>query len=144
MDPVWLLRIFTIIPVLLILVAGSGVLWIYFFVISLLPEGQSQVDIPNMAADVRVVRDSNGVPGIIGEKEEDVALVFGYVMAQDRLWQMDYLRRAGQGRLAEIMGSDYLDGDHLMRTVKAGSVGDEYPGSLGKREQAWLEKFFRE
>jgi penicillin amidase len=143
MDPVWLLRIFTIIPALLILVAGAGVLWIYFFVISLLPEGQTQVDIPNMAADVRVVRDSNGVPGIIGEKEEDVALVLGYVMAQDRLWQMDYLRRAGQGRLAEIMGSDYLEGDHLMRTVKAGAVGDEYPDALGKRERAWLEKFFQ-
>lgn len=143
MDPVWLLRIFTIIPVLLILVAGCGGLWIYFFVISLLPEGQSQVDIPNMAADVRVVRDSNGVPGIIGEKEEDVALVFGYVMAQDRLWQMDYLRRAGQGRLAEILGSDYLDADHLMRTVKAGSVGDEYPDALEKKERAWLEKFFQ-
>lgn len=142
-DPAWLLRIFTVIPVLLILVAGSGVLWIYFFVISLLPEGQSQVDIPNLAADVRVVRDSNGVPGIIGEKEEDVALVFGYVMAQDRLWQMDYLRRVGQGRLAEIMGPDYLDGDHLMRTVKAGFSGEQSAATLGKTERRWIEGFVR-
>jgi penicillin G amidase len=141
MDPVKLLRIFTVIPVVLILLAGAGALWIYFFVLSLLPEGQSVVDTPGISAEVRVVRDRHGIPGIIAEKEEDLALVLGYVMAQDRLWQIDYLRRAGQGRLAEIMGPDYLPGDILMRTVKAGFQGEDFANHLNDRERRWLDQF---
>lgn len=140
-DPVWLLRIFTAIPIALILMAGVTVLWIYFFALSLLPENQSLVETSGIVADVRVVRDSTGIPGIIGEREEDVALVLGYVMAEDRLWQMDYLRRAGQGRLAEIMGSDYVDRDHLVRLAAAGQKPQESLGNLGQRERLWLEKF---
>jgi len=142
-DPLWLLRIFTVIPVVLIVLAGGGVLWIYFFVISLLPEGQSRVDLPGLTAEVRVVRDGRGVPGILGENEEDVAQVLGYVMAQDRLWQMDYLRRASQGRLAEILGAEYLDSDHLMRTVAAGGLQGGRAARLGERERRWLHRFVR-
>ncbi len=141
MDPIRLLRIFTVIPVVLILVAGAGVFWIYFFVVSLLPEGESVVNIPGLTADVKVVRDRSGVPGIIAEKEDDLALVLGYVMAQDRLWQIDYLRRAGQGRLAEILGSDYLKGDMLMRTLRAGAQNQDYSAVLNEREQRWLDHF---
>jgi len=141
MDPVRLLRIFTVIPVVLILLAGAGALWIYFFVHSLLPQGQSLVETPGLTAEVKVVRDRNGVPGIIAEREEDLALVLGYVMAQDRLWQMDYLRRAGSGRLAEIFGRQYLDGDHLMRMVRAGRPPDDYLSSLDERERRWLDQF---
>lgn len=143
MDPLWLLRIFTVIPALLILLAGLGAIWIYFFTLSLLPEGHSVVDIPELQANVQVVRDSNGIPGILGENEEDVAMVFGYVMAQDRLWQMDYLRRAAQGRLAEILGPDYVDGDHLMRTIRAGMQSDQQLSELGEKERNWLTAFVR-
>lgn len=142
-DPAWLLRIFTIIPVVLILLAGAGTLWVYFFVMSLLPQGRSVVQVPGLAKDVRVVRDSNGVPGIIGEREEDVAMVLGYVMAQDRLWQMDFLRRAGQGRLAEILGRDYLRGDRIIRTVTAGKQVPDSLAALNPRERKWLDSFVR-
>ncbi len=53
-------------------------------------------------------------------------------MAEDRLWQIDYLRRAGQGRLAEIMGSDYVDRDHLVRLAAAGQKPQEALGNLGQ------------
>lgn len=140
-DPDFLMRFFTVAPALLILLAGAGALWVYFFALSLLPVGESLVETPGLSADVKVIRDANGVPSIIGANEEDVAFVLGYVMAQDRLWQMDYFRRAGQGRLAEILGSDYLDGDHLMRMVKASMRTEEYPGNLTEHEKKWLEKF---
>ncbi len=141
LDPVWLMRIFTVIPAVLILLAGGGAVWIYFFALSLLPEGQSVVETAGLSADVRVVRDSNGIPGIIGEREEDLAFILGYVMAQDRLWQMDYLRRAGQGRLAEILGHDYLESDHLMRTVTAGIQAKENSRRLGDPERKWMDRF---
>lgn len=142
-DPLWLLRIFTVTPVLLIVVAGAVILWIYFFALSLLPESQSKIDLPGLSAEVRVIRDARGIPGILGEKEEDVALVLGYVMAQDRLWQIDYLRRASQGRLAEILGRDYLAGDQLMRTIKTGGAKTNPSERLGERERAWLDGFVR-
>ncbi len=142
-DPVWLLRIFTVIPVVLILLAGAGAIWIYFFVLSLLPQGESVVETPGLSADVRVVRDRYGVPGILGDREEDVALVLGYVMAQDRLWQMDYFRRAGQGRLAEILGRNYLESDHIIRTATAGRHDVYSSARLGERERRWLEHFVR-
>ncbi|MEW6532446.1 MAG: penicillin acylase family protein [Thermodesulfobacteriota bacterium] len=142
-DPAWLMRIFTVIPVVVILLAGGGALWLYFFVHSLLPEGESEVIAPELRADVRVMRDINGIPGIIGENEEDLAFVLGYVMAQDRLWQMDYLRRASQGRLAEILGPAYLDDDQLMRMLQPGAQSEETPARLGKSEQAWLHSFVK-
>ena len=140
-DPAWLMRIFTAIPVVLILIAGAGALWIYFFTLSLLPDSETCVQVPGLLADVRVLRDQNGVPGIIGQNEDDVAMVLGYVMAQDRLWQMDYLRKAGQGRLAEIFGADYLEGDHLMRMVRGGRASEDTMANLGQRERRWLENF---
>lgn len=142
-DPSWLLRIFTIIPVVLILLAGAGSLWIYFFVLSLLPQGQSMVQLSGLVKDVRVVRDNNGVPGIVGEREDDVAMVLGYVMAQDRLWQMDFLRRAGQGRLAEILGPDYLRGDEIIRTVRAGKQVRDGLKDMEPTERKWLDSFVR-
>ncbi|MFH0822580.1 MAG: penicillin acylase family protein, partial [Pseudomonadota bacterium] len=142
-DPVWLMRILSVIPVVLILLAGSGAVWMYFFILSLLPEGHSEVDIHRLTADVTVLRDGNGVPGIIGRNEEDVGLVFGYVMAQDRLWQMDVLRKASQGRLAEIFGKQYLDGDHVMRTLKAGADTCDVVAKLRAHERSWLESFVK-
>lgn len=140
-DPAWLLRVFTVIPVVLILLAGGCAVWIYFFVLSLLPQSQSLVETPGLTANVQVVRDDNGIPGIIGKTQQDVAQVFGYVMAQDRLWQMDYLRRAGQGRLAEILGSDYLSRDLLIRAISLSFGNLSEKEELGEREKAWIDKF---
>ncbi len=141
MDPLWLMRIFTVIPAALIILAGAGTLWAYFFVVSLLPESRTRIDIPALTLDVRVIRDGKGVPGIVGEREEDVALVLGYVMAQDRLWQMDCLRRAAQGRLSETLGRDYLEADHLMRTVGVPRSATLDAARLGPRETVWLDRF---
>jgi penicillin G amidase len=139
-DPAWLLRIVTVIPVALILLVAAAAVSVYFFAFSLLPDSKAVVEIKGLSANVRVVRDASGIPGIIGENEGDVAQVLGYVMAQDRLWQMDYLRRAGQGRLAEILGPDYLEGDHLMRIATSGF--DKAPHeAIPEREQRWLTRF---
>jgi penicillin G amidase len=142
-DPMRLLRVVTLIPVVLVLMAGGGALWLYFFVHSLVSDGQSVVESNSLHGEVRVVRDANGIPGILGDHDDDVAFVFGYVMAQDRLWQMDYLRRAGQGRLAEILGQDWLEGDHLIRLARAGSKIDEEVQKWSESERRWVEHFVR-
>ena len=60
--------------------------------------------LPGLQHEVTVERDQWGVPHIRAASLEDIAEAQGYVMAQDRLWQMDLLRRVARGQLSEILG----------------------------------------
>src|SRR5690349_2114134 len=66
---------------------------------------------------VRIERDEWGVPHIHAKSDEDLFFGFGYAMAQDRLFQLDFLRRKGSGRLSEILGPDGRELDYLWRLV---------------------------
>ena len=59
-----------------------------------------------------------GVPHIYADNLDDLFLAQGFVQAQDRLWQMDMYRRAGEGRLSEILGPDALRHDRVARLIK--------------------------
>ena len=69
-----------------------------------------------LEAPVRVVRDEYGIPHIFAESMDDAYVALGYVHAQDRLFQMEMQRRAGQGRLSELLGRLTLQVDRMMRT----------------------------
>ncbi|MEO6213084.1 MAG: penicillin acylase family protein, partial [Vicinamibacterales bacterium] len=74
---------------------------------------------------VRIVRDRWGVPHIYAQSTADLFFAQGYVMAQDRLWQMEMWRRAGEGRLAEVLGPAALPRDRQARLLKyRGGVTD--------------------
>src|SRR5579862_1324680 len=66
---------------------------------------------------VEIGRDQWGMPHVFAESDADLYFGFGYAMAQDRLFQLDWLRRTGAGRLAEILGQDALELDLVARTV---------------------------
>src|SRR3954471_3240660 len=66
-------------------------------------------------AGVKVWRDSYGVPAVTGASDYDAWWGVGYAVAQDRLFQLELFRRATSGRLAEILGPDYLDDDLIAR-----------------------------
>lgn len=66
-------------------------------------------------ADVRIVRDAFGVPAVTAQNDEGMWWGAGYAVAQDRLFQLELFRRATTGRLAEILGEDYLDDDLIAR-----------------------------
>jgi penicillin G amidase len=83
--------------------------------------------VTGLAEDVRVVRDTWGVPHIYARSADDLFFAQGYVMAQDRLWQMEMWRRAAEGRLAEILGADAVARDRTARLLK-------YRGPLDERE----------
>jgi penicillin amidase len=74
--------------------------------------------IPALRADVRVVRDTWGVPHIYAQSADDLFFAQGFVMAQDRLWQMEMWRRSAEGRLAEILGPSAVERDRLTRLLK--------------------------
>jgi penicillin G amidase len=73
--------------------------------------------LPGLSAEVRVWRDGYGVPHIFAGSMDDAARALGYLHASERMFQMDILRRVGQGRVAEIRGGDLLGVDKFIRTL---------------------------
>ena len=76
------------------------------------------ITIAGLHAPVQVVRDTWGVPHITAQSTDDLFFAQGYVMAQDRLWQMEMWRRAAEGRMAEIAGPAAAARDRTARLLK--------------------------
>jgi penicillin amidase len=85
---------------------------------SLLPQVSGSLTIDGLVAPVRVVRDRWGVPHIYARTENDLFLAQGFVQAEDRLFQMDLWRRSVQGRLSEVLGSNFIERDAMTRRIQ--------------------------
>ncbi|CAM3678969.1 penicillin acylase family protein [Paracoccus yeei] len=96
---------------------GLGAL-VWYFTIRSLPDYNATFDVAGIAAPVEIVRTTEGVPHIFGGNDRDVFFALGLAHAQDRLFQMTVLRRAAQGRLAEIYGPGALPADDLARRLE--------------------------
>lgn len=110
--------ILTASAVLILIIFIAGLLFIRNISRSALPDYNKDVSIQGLSSEVTVLRDGCGVPSIYAENEQDLYRAVGFIMAQDRLWQMDLLRRATTGRLAEIFGEDLVNTDLLMRSLR--------------------------
>ncbi|MBE0551111.1 MAG: penicillin acylase family protein, partial [Ignavibacterium sp.] len=84
---------------------------------SSLPLYSGEITSSNIISDIEIYRDSFAVPYIIADSDEDVAFALGYLHAQERLFTMDLIRRAGEGRLSEILGESAIPFDKMFRTV---------------------------
>lgn len=89
----------------------------YLYLNHLKPSYSGTVDLPELSAEVEVLYDNYAVPHIYAENEEDLFYTFGYVHAQDRLFQMELLKRVSSGRLAEVFGPEALETDVFFRTL---------------------------
>ena len=87
-----------------------------------LPGLDGVVELSGLGASAEVLRDRFGVPQIFAEDEWDLFFAQGYVHAQDRFFQMELGRRAGHGRLSELLGKNALEFDRLARTVGFGRI----------------------
>jgi penicillin amidase len=94
-----------------------------------------------LRAAVGVARDPYGVPHISAADRSDLAFAAGYVHAQDRLWQMDVLRRAGEGRLSELFGRKTLGMDMMFRTVGIGRIASAIGEGMSADSRAVLEAY---
>jgi len=103
---------------LVLLVAGTA--GAYWYLRQSLPAIDGTITVTELAGPVDIVRDADGIPHITGGTKADVFFGLGYVHAQDRLWQMEFQRRIGHGRLSEIFGSAALPQDRFLRTVGFG------------------------
>jgi len=66
---------------------------------------------------VEVLRDRWGVPHIYAQDTWDLFFAQGFVAAQDHMWQMEMWRRAGEGKLAEVLGPEYVERDKFARLL---------------------------
>jgi len=98
----------------LLLAAGAGAL--YWWGYRPLPQTSGEIAAP-LEKPAEVVRDGLGVPHIEAGDDDDLFFLQGFVSAQDRLFQMDFLRRKAAGRLAEILGKTALKSDRQAQTL---------------------------
>jgi penicillin amidase len=103
----------------LVLVIGVALLATWFLVATrrALPQIDGTIATAGLSAPVNVVRDQHGVPHITASNLNDLFFAQGYVTAQDRLWQMDMLRRYAGGELAEVLGKKLVKSDERQRTL---------------------------
>lgn len=101
--------------ILLAVLALCG--WLYSIARSALPQLDGTLQIPGLAAQVTVTRDTHGAPTIDAASFDDLFFAQGYITAQDRLFQMDGLRRFAAGELSEVMSSDFLEHDRQQRIL---------------------------
>jgi penicillin amidase len=101
----------------LVLLVSIGLAGGYLWLRQSLPKVDGTIQVEGLSAPVRIVRDRNDVPHIEAASFEDAVFAEGFVHAQDRLWQMDFRRRLGAGRLAEVLGPAALPTDRFMRTL---------------------------
>lgn len=97
----------------------------------------------NLSAETRIIRNKWGVPHIVAQNDQDLFFGFGYAMAEDRLFQLDYLRRKSLGRLSEILGQDGLQLDTIARTVGLNRIAEAEWESTPDETCSLLKSFCR-
>ncbi|MBL8708005.1 MAG: penicillin acylase family protein [Rhodospirillaceae bacterium] len=101
----------------LAMLIGLGVAGGYLWLRTGLPQTTGTVLVAGLDSAVSIQRDDRGVPIIRAQSNHDGYFALGFLHAQDRLFQMDAMRRLGAGRLSEIIGPNVLATDRIMRTL---------------------------
>ena len=125
---------------IVVIAAGTGIWW---FVYRPLPQVDGTIVVNGLHGDVSVERDRWGVPHIRAGSAEDMVEAQGYVMAQDRLWQMDLLRRAARGQLSEIFGPAVLSIDKKFRTLGFGRAAEREAAAASGEPRVIVEAYAR-
>src|SRR5260370_36927292 len=109
----WLRRIVLVVILVPLALAGGAYLWLR----NSLPQTSGTIALVGPTAEIRITRDDSGVPHIAAANDRDASFALGFVHAQDRLFQMDMMRRLGAGRLAQLLGGGAVRTDPTMRTL---------------------------
>lgn len=110
------------------------------------PSSIDDAHIPGLSAPTRAYRDDRNVPHIIAQSDTDAAMTLGYIVASERLFQMDFQMRVASGRLSEVFGRDRLETDRFLRRTGMAlgaerswkQIQERFP-----RERAVVEAFTR-
>ncbi len=110
----------------------------WFYVKNNQPNYSGELELTHLSDEVTVYFDDIGVPHINAQNQKDAYVALGYVHAQDRLWQMELMRRIAAGRLSEIFGKDLLRVDQFFGGLGIEEAADKTIANLDKTSQSYI------
>ncbi len=137
------LRIFLSLLLLLVFLLAGVLGYAYFVARSALPQLDGNLPVEGLSSPVKVTRNAQGVPAIEAANLEDLFFAQGYVTAQDRLWQMDVMRRFGSGELSEILGEDTLKIDREQRILGLRAAAKKSLRMASPRDRSYFDAYAR-
>jgi penicillin amidase len=126
-----------------VLVVAGAIAYAYYVGRSALPQLDGRLPVSGLTSMVTVTRDGHGVPTIEAAGLEDLFFAQGYVTAQDRLWQMDVMRRFGGGELSEILGEDLLKVDREQKVLGLRAAATKALQTASRRDRSFFEAYAR-
>jgi penicillin amidase len=137
------LRIVVWLALIVVLLAVGLVSYAYLIARLALPQLDGRLSVKGLSATVKVTRDGHGVPEIEAASLEDLFLAQGYVTAQDRLWQMDIMRRYAAGELSEILGESTLKVDREKRILGLRAAARKSLQMASPRDRSYFDAYAR-
>lgn len=131
-------RLLLFFVVLVVLAGGVGWLWLRG---ATLPQHSGRLALQGLMAPVEVLREPSGVVHLKAQSEEDLVFALGVVHAQDRLWQMEFQRRVGAGRLSEVVGPATVNQDKFLRTWGFYRAAEQAYDSLSPEGKAIVDAY---
>ena len=126
-----------------VVAAIGGAAWLKNAMRAQLPTLDGELKLPGLSAPVLVRRDAHGIPHIQAATMEDLLEAQGFVVAQDRLWQMDMARRFAAGELAELLGPGVVEHDKVQRTLQIRPTAEHLTATMPADQKLLFEAFAR-
>ena len=139
----WLLAAALVAVVAVVVVCWAGTVWLQQAMRTSLPQVDGTLHVGSLSQPVTVRRDGHGVPHITAANMDDLVVAQGYVTAQDRLWQMDMLRRYAAGTLRRFLGRERSSMIARRRILEIGQAADAALAAMDPADQHFLEDYAR-
>lgn len=134
--------LFWVVVVFLVAIAAA-LGYAYHVARAALPQLDGQLPARGLGSPVTVTRDGHGVPTITAASPQDLFFAQGYVTAQDRLWQMDVMRRFAAGELSEILGEETLKLDREQRILGLRAAAKKSLALASERDRGFFAAYAR-
>jgi penicillin G amidase len=137
----WLRRISYSLLGIVVLAVVIIAAWVGLWMPTSLPQTSGSITLTGIGAPVEIIRDKDGIVTIRAESESDAAFALGYAHAQDRLAQMEMMRRLVAGRLSEVLGGMTLSTDRNMRVLGLYRAAEQSEAALPDDVRARLAAY---
>ncbi len=138
--PRWLKITASIIISFIIVLLVGGFIF-YKMLTATLPQYSGKMEYSGVSHQIKIYRDSMAVPYIVAGDDKDVAFALGFVHAQERIFTMDIIRRAGEGKLSEILGPKALPFDEMFRTIGIERIAENIYPQLSPESKSLLQSY---
>ncbi|RMI04862.1 MAG: hypothetical protein D6681_08980, partial [Calditrichaeota bacterium] len=105
------------------------------------PKPLKRVQVPELHKPVSLVLDSSGTGHIYAESENDLIIALGYYAASQRLWEMELMKRAAQGRLSEVFGTATLEFDFYFRNLLLDTLAERLYQNASPASREWCRRY---